>query len=548
MRNPFKALFTKNPRLKTEIATRERAFGLYRMINGLIAEYDEVMNRLGLSYDSLAKLLYDPDVFACVQSRKAGVLSLEWEIARGDAKTEESEVVEKALRELDMHRIITDMLDAPLWGRAPMEIIWEVRDGLWLPKDIVGKRADWFRFDQDSRMRFLSVDSPMEGEEIADGKFIVPRFNATYSNPYGEKLLSRVWWPVWWKKAGWKFWSIKAEKYGIPTLAGTVPRGTSEEEVTKFLNILANSVQDSAMVFDDGRKVEILQASGNGGTESYPDLIHEANADIAKVILGHSAAADSTPGKLGNETMATDVRRDIVDGDRRMVERAMNELLQWIHFFNFSTGEPPKFSLFEEEEIDKTLAERDAILVQAMASSKLSLSKKYWMKAHGLDDNDIVEIEPEPEPEPFFPGPEGYAPEGNKPSLPPGQEKQAAIDQAKAQEQEGEPGKTEAKGQQESKTLEFAEGADPLAALSIKVQEAAAKPFDDMTRRVYEEAMKADTPEELWERLLALYPTLDVSEIQQTLTDSGFVAAVKGFAEAELRASRVARLRIPKRK
>lgn len=545
MFNFFKELFSekRKTKLSGEIATRERAYGFYSWVNGVVSEYDNVMSRLGLATDDLRQLLSDAHVWACVQSRKAGVLSLEWEIARGKAKSRETKIIDQALRELDMHSVMSQMLDAFLWGYAPMELVWENRGGLVLPKDVVGKPPEWFRYGtgggkgSETALRFLSTAAPLYGEEVPPGKFVVPRHHATYFNPYGEKVLSRIWWPVTWKKAGWKFWAIKAEKYGMPTLIGTAPSGSNQQVIDQLLDKLSQAVQDSAIAFTEGTKVEVLQSSGTGGTESYPDLIREANADISKAILGHSAVADATPGKLGNETMASDIRWDIVDGDRRMVERAMNELIGWVHRFNFASGEPPEFVMFEKEQVDKTLAERDAILVQAMQPSKVTLSREYWMEAFGFEEHHLVDRAPEPQADPFGPSPQGVRPP-NQTTLPPDEEQEEAAKQA---------GEIEEAGLEDEEKPEFAEAAPKDAAdhLADQAELQSGADFELMVRAAYEQAMQSDSPGELRERMASAYPGISVDAIAEVLARGGFASAAAGFAEAEQKAGRVAKLRAP---
>ena len=68
--------------LTEEIATRARALNFYSLVN-ILPDPDIVLRKQGKDMRIYKELLCDPHVFACVQSRKAGVLSLDWEINRG---------------------------------------------------------------------------------------------------------------------------------------------------------------------------------------------------------------------------------------------------------------------------------------------------------------------------------------------------------------------------------------------------------------------------------------------------------------------------------
>ena len=86
-----------------EIATRKRALNFYSLAN-ILPDPDIVLKKQGKDIRIYKELLCDPHVFACIQSRKAGVLSLEWEINRGLDKAKDAELVEDLLKKLDIHK------------------------------------------------------------------------------------------------------------------------------------------------------------------------------------------------------------------------------------------------------------------------------------------------------------------------------------------------------------------------------------------------------------------------------------------------------------
>lgn len=93
------------------------------------------------------------------------------------------------------------MTDAVLYGYQPCEIMWGRSARAWHITDIVGKPPEWFLFDNDNRLRFRAKDAGTEGEDVPLNKFVVPRQDATYDNPYGFPDLSMCFWPVTFKKA-----------------------------------------------------------------------------------------------------------------------------------------------------------------------------------------------------------------------------------------------------------------------------------------------------------------------------------------------------------
>ena len=86
-----------------EIVTRKRALNFYSLVN-ILPDPDMVLRKQGKDIRIYKELLYDSHVFACCQSRKAGVLSLEWDINRGSDKYKNAEFIRELLKKLDIHK------------------------------------------------------------------------------------------------------------------------------------------------------------------------------------------------------------------------------------------------------------------------------------------------------------------------------------------------------------------------------------------------------------------------------------------------------------
>ena len=68
------------------------------------------------------------------------------------------------------------------------------------PRRYRGQAPEWFQFDSDNLLRFRAKDAGLEGEAVPLNKFVVPRQDATYDNPYGFLDLSMCFWPVTFKR------------------------------------------------------------------------------------------------------------------------------------------------------------------------------------------------------------------------------------------------------------------------------------------------------------------------------------------------------------
>ena len=371
--------------LSEEIATRKRSLNYYSLAMSYLPDPDIVLKKQGKDMKVYKELLCDSHVFACVQSRKAGVLSLEWEINRGLDKDETAEKVIETIKKLDIYKLINDILDATLFGFQPIEIIWGRVDNLVLPIELKAKPSEWFCFDDENQLKFRTKEHYF-GEELPPKKFLCPQANPSYENPYGERTLSRVFWPVTFKKGGLKFWVIFTEKYGIPHLIGKHPRGASEEETDRLAGLLEQMVQDAIAVIPDDSSVEIQEANKSSSAEIFEKLMDKMNAEISKAILGQTLTTEvGSTGSYAASNTHFAVRQDIIDADKKMVEKTINKLIQWIYEINFSNKDIPVFEMFEVEDIDLGLAQRDKIL----SETGVKFTKDYFIKNYGLEEEDF---------------------------------------------------------------------------------------------------------------------------------------------------------------
>lgn len=382
--NILKKVSAKNT-LSDEIATRKRALNFYSLAN-ILPDPDIVLKKQGKDIKIYRELLCDPHVFACTQSRKAGVLSLDWEINRGLDKDEKAQTIEKLLKKLDINKLISDILDATQFGFQPLEIMWKKEKSRYiLPEKIIAKPPEWFCFDDDNNLKFRTKEN-YYGEIVPEKKFLLAQNNPSYNNPYGERTLSRVFWSVTFKKGGLKFWVVFTEKYGMPHLIGKHPRGATQEETNTLADMLEEMVQDAIAVIPDDSSVEIQEANKSSSAEIYEKLIDKMNAEISKAILGQTLTTEiGSTGSYAASNTHMQVRQDIIDSDKKLVESVINQLIRWIYEINYTNEEIPIFEMYAPEDVDLTLAQRDKIL----SETGVKFTKEYFIKTYGLEDEDF---------------------------------------------------------------------------------------------------------------------------------------------------------------
>ena len=182
------------------------------------------------------------------------------------------------------------------------------------------------------------------------------------------------------------------EKFGQPTAVGKYPAGASDPEKNRLLQALSAIQSSTAIRIPEGMAIELLEAT-RSGTADYTALYDRMNAAISKVYLGHSAGADSTPGKLGGEDNAGEVREDLIKADADLVCGSFNRTVaKWLTWYNDGDGvAPPRvWRKTEPPEDLQAAASKDKTLFDMGFKPKITYIKEMY--------GDGYEVAPPPEP------------------------------------------------------------------------------------------------------------------------------------------------------
>lgn len=481
--------------LSAEIATRQQSIDFYSL-GMYLPNPDPVLKKMNKNIKVYREILSDAFVRGCVTSLKSGVKSLLWEVDRGKAKSRQAKFISDAVKALDIKRMISEAIDAYLYGYEVSEVMWD--PATWTPDDVVGKPPEWFVFDAENNLKFRTrVD--WNGIDLPDRKFLLTRYEPTYQNPYGFPTLSTCFWPSTFRKGGYKFWVTFAEKFGMPFVIGKHPRGIDQKEISDLADMLENMVQDAIAAIPDDSSIEIMGQSIKGEATIYYSLIEACKTEISIALLGHTAGAISTPGKLGGEDQAVKVREDVIDDIKGMVETKFNTLIEWISFYNFAERvELPTFNLFQEEDVDKDQADRDKTLAD---TGQIRFKKPYFMKTYGFEDEDIdVIVAPTPQ-KPGITGAGDTGGDGGTVNLTKNDEETTKF----------------AKSASEQQLLQTMPNPEELQTL----MEGVLRPVIDLINSGtgYEDIMK---------ELVTAYPNMDITALQEMLARAIFVAECWG--------------------
>lgn len=234
-------------------------------------------------------------------------------------------------------RLCAMLMDAIGKGYSVAEIRWDTAKTPFVPRDLDRERRAYawrdpryFRYDTVTgrQLRMLDEADTVDGVPLPPYRFVVhePALKMGLPIRAGLARLAAVSYMC--GTFTMEDWMALAEVFGMPLRVGRYMPGASAEDIQTLVAAVSGLGSDAAAVLPDSLKIEFQTgASGPGGADLFDRLADRIDKLISKAVLGRSDAADSTSGQLGGETLASEVRRDILEGDAEELSNTLNEQL-----------------------------------------------------------------------------------------------------------------------------------------------------------------------------------------------------------------------------
>ncbi len=373
-----------------EIAGAERDFSLFGDYLGkVVLNPDRLLRSEGRGIGLYEDLARDPQVRACLQSRRLAVIGKEWEVVPGGEDQQDLEIaafIKDAFLAFDFDSSRYALLGGILTGFKVCEVLWEYSEGSVWVKDMPGRSAGRFVFGTDGSLRLLTPKEMAFGEPVPDKKFQIFRYGGENGSLYGDGLGASLYWPCWFKKNAIKFWMIFAEKFGSPTVIGKYPPGTPKEHQDALLSALEAIQQETAIKIPETMRVELLEAQRTGTVNTYEALCSFMNEEISKTILGQTLTTQvGDTGSYAASKVHDGVRQDYVKADADLLSNALNKgLIRWLVDFNYPGVKryPKVWIKFDEQENLESRVRID----EALLRMGVRIPKKYFYSTYGIPE------------------------------------------------------------------------------------------------------------------------------------------------------------------
>jgi phage gp29-like protein len=316
---------------------------------GAMTNPDVLFGKTGVSMSIFDEMLQDAHIYAKLEQLKDRVYAMQWDVRARDFDDESAGVasfVKDCLNGLGVKQLLQDMMMAVEYGFSVVEIVWVEKDGVWLPKQALGRRPDRFAFTSDAGLALADGMTAIPLDE--EYKFIVHRNSPKNENPYGTPVLSKCYWPWMFKKAGFRYWLTVAEKYGVPTvlaLFDSIDDADSRARAKELADNLYNIQSDAAVALANVDSVQVLETKGTSA--DFSELVNICNTEISKAVTGEILTSDTSSN--GSYSLAQQHLETLQTKSgkiaKALAETMTKTLVRWIVELNFGDAAVPSFVL-----------------------------------------------------------------------------------------------------------------------------------------------------------------------------------------------------------
>ena len=306
------------------------------------------------------RMLLDPQVKACLSTKKFAALSQHWEIHAASESPEDIQIagfVRSVLANMRSSVLDTlyDVLDALAFGVSIVEINYALIEtgpnaGKVGLASLRSKDPSRFVFETDAFATVTALRG-VNGEAYPPDKFLRYAWLPQYESPLGQSDLQAAYKPWFVKQQLLKWWAKYLEKFGLPTVMGTYDpnKGYGPDQQRELLAIVAQVHNESAVVLPSDMHLGLLETA-RAQSAGFAESIEYLDRAIAKSILGQTLTTDSMPN--GSSYALGSVHQDILGFYVAKLKRDLEEtvigtqLLAPLVAYNFGPNAAcPKFVL-----------------------------------------------------------------------------------------------------------------------------------------------------------------------------------------------------------
>lgn len=375
-KNKQKETKPKSAGLMTSVAVENLAFAM-----GRAADVDEVLRQAGLSRQRLSVLMTDDEISQAMETRLDAVLNAPWRFIEDHG---EQTIFLKELFTKWHFEIVSGAWEACPYGYSVLEANYKIdENNRFTLAEIMVKPLEWFEPKNNGELIFRKPQSSAEVNVFKTYplKFFLTRRKPSYKQPYGEALLTKLYWIWYFKTSSTKFWVKFLERFGSPLLIGKVGgQNRKQQDIDAMTAALLNAHAQSILSIPAEDEVTTVGTNFSGaGASAFEAFDKVMVRRVQKVVLGQTMTSENDGG--GSKALGVvhnEVRMDKRNSDLRMISPTVQELIDALCILN--GFDKHTIILGGEQDLNVKVVERDLKLKDL----GVQFNDKYIIETYGI--------------------------------------------------------------------------------------------------------------------------------------------------------------------
>ena len=379
------------------IKSRVIDISVFRSIVSHLEDTDSWLSSVGESQSVFTSMMDDPKVESLVNNRKDRVLQMQGSFTDTKNKTV-SEACAKHLGFNTFQKLNRVLLNAIPFGIALCEVNWELKDGLYVPESFtpIPRTAISFpNYASDPFTPWLSATSKPLSDPY---KFMIHRNDAGDGNVWGRPAIRSSYWAWKFKRLGFKFWIMAAERIGVPSILAIFEARTdtdADARAKTLNNLMAEIGSGSTGALGNVKDIKVVESA----IADFEKIVDTCNAEIAYGITGQTLTTNQAEyGTKAQGELHSKTYDSTTFGDAYLLQETDQRLVKWFCEINFPGEEVPTYDIDSTDYAPWEIV-RDAIDRGVPVSLSSLYEKNHLPKPK--DEADIF-LKPAGSPEPMF--------------------------------------------------------------------------------------------------------------------------------------------------
>lgn len=344
----------------------------------------------------------DAHLASVLQTRRSAVVGLPRRVLpySDDPRDQEAAaLVEEVLERIDLDDVLQDLMDAVGKGFSVAEILWESGTRA-VPRAIEWVDPRLFAW-RGNELRLLTDHGGADGEVLGANKWLVHRHKARSGAASRAGMLRVCSWMFLFKNWGLKDWMGYIEVFGVPLRLGKYDPSASAQDKEELFRALVAIASDAAGMIPSNADIEFVEAGKASGASGdvFEKMAAFCERAMSKAVLGQTLTTDTTggTGTYAAGEVHNEVRHDLRNSDAKALAKTLQrDLFRPIVGFNLGwdrTARLPymEFDTAEPEDLS-SLANTYAVLREKVG---LPIGRAHVYERFGIpapeEDEELVD-------------------------------------------------------------------------------------------------------------------------------------------------------------